>query len=238
MNNSEFLVAIEHSFEEFIASGTSRSTRKLIPLHGAIAYDMSDRFGHEYGVQSQGFAAGKEGFISGRYLDKKVDITITQHGKPIGGIAVKFVMQNYAQNANNYFESMLGETANIRSVRCPYFQVFVIPDKLPYYKKGGEFQHWESFSKNNLRKYMMLDGDDPRVHFHTPDKMLIYVIHLPDIGDIHDKEEYRSGYAKIIDNSSGGGYVSTVDVAHFSNSVILNDYECFAEKVYHSVLAR
>jgi hypothetical protein len=44
-------------------------------------------------------------------------------------------MQNYSQNSNNYFENMLGETANIRSSNIPYFQIFIIPDEIPYYKK-------------------------------------------------------------------------------------------------------
>ena len=86
----------------------------------------------------------------GRYVDKKVDITIskkdaTMHKDiPVAGIAVKFVMQNYSQNSNNYFENMLGETANIRANKCPYFQIFIILDRLPYYKKETKrITKWE-----------------------------------------------------------------------------------------------
>ena len=67
----------------------------------------------------------KVGFI-GRYINKNVDIVIYKR-TVIAGIGVKFVMQNYSQNSNNYFENMLGETANIRSKNIPYFQIFVIP---------------------------------------------------------------------------------------------------------------
>lgn len=52
--------------------------------------------------------------------------------KVAAGIGVKFVMQNYFQNSNNYFENILGETAHIRSKRIPYFQIFIIPDILPH----------------------------------------------------------------------------------------------------------
>jgi hypothetical protein len=122
-----------------VSIGTSRSTAKLKPLHGAIAQDIANRLGNNYIVKSQGYGDDKEASIKGRYVDKMVDITIkdrsTRHD--VAGIAVKFVMQNYSQNSNNYFENMLGETANIRTANCPYFQIFIILDKLPYYKNSG-----------------------------------------------------------------------------------------------------
>ncbi len=239
MTNADFLSAVRQSFAEFVYSGTSRSTKKLVPLHGSIARDIHERLGNGYGILSQGFESGREGSIPGRYMDKKVDITISHAGQPVGGIAVKFVMQNYSQNANNYFENMLGETANIRSARCPYFQVFIIPDRLPYYTSGGVFKHWETFTEGNIHKYAVLDGDDPSVRYHTPDKMLIYVIHLPDIGEVRDKADYLLKNRAWLDRTEPGtASFKTVPVAQFSNSVILNDYERFAEKVYHTILAR
>ena len=238
MTNAGFLTAIEQSFAEFVRSGTSRSTRKLVPLHGSIAQDFHERLGPGYGIQSQGYSQGREGSITGRYMDKKVDVTVLHDGNPVGGIAVKFVMQNYSQNANNYFENMLGETANIRAARCPYFQVFIIPDKIPYYTNGGEFRHWETFTAGNIHKYLVLDGDDPSVHYHTPDKMLIYVIRLPEIGSVRTKAEYLRKYADLLSSATPTAFISTVDIAPFSNSVILNDYEKFATKAYHAILAR
>lgn len=94
MTNAEFITAVERSFSEFVDSGTSRSTRKLVPLHGAIAKDMHERLGVGFGIQSQGFGLGREGTIEGRYMDKKVDITITRDDRPVGGIAVKFVIRH------------------------------------------------------------------------------------------------------------------------------------------------
>lgn len=238
MDNDGFLRAIEGSFAEFIRSGTSRSTAKLVPLHGAIARDMHERFGSGYVIQSQGYDMCKEGTIAGRYMDKKVDITILRQGVPVGGIAVKFVMQNYSQNSNNYFENMLGETANIRAARCPYFQLLAIPDVLPYYDKGGTVKHWETITDNNLHKYCVLDTDNPDVFYHSPNKTLIYVIHLPDVGVIRNKDEYRCKYAQYLAAHPAGGYVTTKNVARFVNSVIHNDYMSFADKVYHTVLAQ
>lgn len=140
LTNQQFLNVIYNSFAEFIASETSRSPKKLKPLHGAIAkaiYEklnlFSARENDTYKVISQGFDNDKEAIINGRYVDKKVDITITKNDNVIAGIAVKFVMQNYSQNSVNYFENMLGETANIRCNNYPYFQIFIVLNEMPYY---------------------------------------------------------------------------------------------------------
>ena len=236
MDNEGFLRALEMSFARFIDSGTSRSTAKLGPLHGAIAHDMHERFGANYAIFSQGYALGKEGTIAGRYMDKKVDITIAHNGTPVCGIAVKFVMQNYSQNSNNYFESMLGETANIRASKCPYFQLFAIPDRLPYYDKQGKIARWETITSHNLHKYCILDEDNPELYYHSPNKTLIYVVHLPDVGDVRTKDEYRGRYSQYF-SSHDRAFLTVRNVGLFGNSVIHNDYESFAKKIYHTVLA-
>lgn len=195
LNNADFLHVISDSFGAFLYKGTSRSTDKLKPLHGAIARDIAQRLGDGYDVWSQGFLHDKEADMQGRYVNKKVDITIKQGGKPVAGIAVKFVMQNYSQNSNNYFENMLGETANIRCNHCPYFQVFIILDRLPYYKKDKTISKWETFSDHNISKYVRLSQDDIDVYFHTPNKTLIYVVHLPDpTQEIRTQGEYMAYY--------------------------------------------
>lgn len=168
LNNADFLQVISDSFGAFLGKGTSRSTDKLKPLHGAIARDIAQRLGNGYDVWSQGFMHDKEADMQGRYINKKVDITIKHGGKPVAGIAVKFVMQNYSQNSNNYFENMLGETANIRCNHCPYFQVFIILDRLPYYKKDKTISKWETFSDHNISKYVRLSQDDIDVYSTHP----------------------------------------------------------------------
>ncbi len=241
MNNQAFLTAIKQSFDSFIASGTSRSTQKLKPLHGAIARDILQRLGDGYSVKSQGVGDDREGSINGRYIDKNVDITIYKQsdnsnvldGDPVAvaGIAVKFVMQNYSQNSNNYFENMLGETANIRSNGIPYFQIFIILDKLPYYKKSGVFGHWETFTSHNVSKYVVMSNDNIDNFRHTPNKTLICVVHVPDCGDIESTENYRDFY-------SDGDFQMTISsnqYEDFGPAVILNDYDLFMDKVYHTI---
>ena len=100
MNNQEFLDIVAQSFVVFLETG-SRSNQKLKILHGAISNDFQKRLGVLYKIKSLGIGDGKEQLLKGRYVDKKVDITIYKKDLPIAGIGVKFVMQNYCQNANN-----------------------------------------------------------------------------------------------------------------------------------------
>ena len=239
LSNQLFLDKVLTSFKEFISCGTSRSTAKLKPLHGAIATDIAEQLGDKYKVWSQGYGKGKEKKINGRYIDKMVDITIedaTTH-IPVAGIGIKFVMQNYSQNSNNYFENMLGETANIRTANCPYFQIFIILDKLPYYKKSGTIKKWEEFTDHNMSKYSKLSADDVCRFMHTPNKTLICVAHItPDVpATTNKKNEYMEFYKNNIDklkiSVSNHKYKGIVS----NGTIIMNDYELFVKKVYHTI---
>lgn len=70
MNNLDFLNILTNSFKKFLTTG-SRSNEKLKILHGAIATDLQQRIGLEYGIQSLGYGDGREGVIDGRYIEKK-----------------------------------------------------------------------------------------------------------------------------------------------------------------------
>lgn len=120
MTNDELLATLKQAFDTFLRTG-SRSNQKLKVLHPKIANDILLQLGAEYSARSLGIGDEKEALMPGRYFDKKVDITFYKGGLPVAGLGVKMVMQNYAQNANNYFENMLGETANLRSNAIPYF---------------------------------------------------------------------------------------------------------------------
>jgi hypothetical protein len=144
MSNSDFLGCILQSFKKFLETH-SNSDEKLKILHGGIANDLATRLGKDYQIKSLGYGNGKESKIEGRYLYKNVDITILKDDTPIAGVAVKFVMQNYSQNSVNYFENMLGETANIRSNGIPYFQILFLTNyhiiKTEESLKIGKFFH-------------------------------------------------------------------------------------------------
>lgn len=234
MNNNEFLAKVTEAFKKFLTT-SSRSNEKLKILHGAIANDLSERLGNDFQIQSYNIGGGKEGNIQGRYINKNVDIVILRNDNPIAGIGVKFVMQNYAQNSNNYFENMLGETANIRSNNIPYFQIFIIPEKLPYYKNDGNFSKWEIFNNHHIEKYKILSNDNEEIYIHTPTKTLLYVLKLPEIQSIiNNKKNYIDYYSTL---NTMEIVTSTTDYGTFGNGVVFNDYEEFIEKVKHRILS-
>lgn len=128
---------------------------------------------------------------------------------------------------------MLGETANIRCANIPYFQIFIIPDKLPYYKNDGTIQKWEEFTPHNSAKYVTLSKDDIQTSIHTPTKTLLFVVHLPEIEkDVRDKKEYVCYYEN---QNNFCVSESPAEYGDFSSAVIHNDYEDFAEKVVHYI---
>ncbi len=238
--NQEFLESIRESFRTYLQVGTSRSPEKLKKLHGKIASDLKTLYGKDFTIYSQGYGNDKEGSIGGRYYQKNVDITIQKNDRPVAGYAVKFVVRNYSQNSNNYFENMLGETANIRSNDIPYFQIFIIFDKVPYYKKGGTFKKYDVITPHNLEKYLALSKDNPSVFFHTPDKTLIVLVKLkeksPNYRFVDDKD-YSKFYLSIIDDEDLLTYATQVSDP-FEDSVIYNDYEDFILRTYHTAMGK
>lgn len=238
MDNQEFCEVITRSFKTFLKT-SSRSNEKLKILHRAIAKDLLNRLCVEnknYEIYALGLEGvyGREASLNGRYMDKKIDIAIKLGDEFVAGIGVKFIMQNYAQNANNYFENMLGETSNIRSAGFLYFQIFIIPEHLPYYDKEGGFDHWEQFSDVHLKKYCALAKDNVHKFYHTPDKTLLVTLQMPPIAAPLSRRQYGVAYENC-DTLMVGEQCSGFDDPY--TSVIFNDYETFIRKVTHSILA-
>lgn len=235
MNNTDFLATLKSAFGDFLTTG-SRSNKKLITLHPKVAYDILKLLGPGYTVKSLGVGDGREAEVQGRYYEKKVDITFYKRGKPVAGLGVKMVMQNYAQNSNNYFENMMGETANLRSNKVPYFQLFAIPDKIPYYDEKNNITKWEGFSPHHAKKYCMMSNDNIETFMHTPTKTLLFVYHLPDPTiELKTKNDYYSYYAKNLNSMKF--QLSTENFGTFNDAVVYNDYGTFVTKVAHYILS-
>lgn len=238
MNNlsQHFIDCLSESFEKFLIYG-SNSNKKLYPIHSTIAQDIINMLdsANRYSIKALGIGNNKEGTLQGRYMDKKTDIVIYKDQVPICGIAVKFVMQNYSQNSNNYFENMLGETANIRTKGIPYFQVFVILDQLPHYDDKKKIKHWEVFNEHYMKKYVKLSNDNTDLYLHTPNKTLLFVVR-PEITNYNltDRNEYTNYYLR-------NPKLTISPTAHLygrmSQNVILNDYDCFIRKIYHTIMS-
>ncbi len=242
MNNEELLEVIRKSFKVYLEVGTSRSTKKLKILHGSIAKDIQDAFGTGYDIKSQGIGNDKEAKIAGRYYSKNVDITVIDKKikKPIAGYAVKFVMRNYSQNSNNYFENMLGETANIRANSIPYYQIFIIFDKVPYFKKEGDFKRYDEISGHNIEKYIKLSNDDPVSNPNIPDKTLFLLVKLKEKSFDYffaNEDDYNSFYESVIYDVDLIQYSNSIG-GSFGPSVIFNDYRGFIDSSVQSVLEK
>lgn len=124
---------------------------------------------------------------------------------------------------------MLGETANIRCASVPYFQIFIIPEKLPYYKDSGKFCKWEQFTQHNVQKYLRLSEDNIELSVHTPTKTLLYVINLPEMPqDPVDRNDYVHYYQSIPKIKV---YPTRTRFGNFHPAVVFNDYDSFADKL-------
>jgi hypothetical protein len=212
----------------------SRSNKKLKVLHGQIAKDIKNKLGDSYSVKSLGLGGGKEGKMVGRYLDKTVDILISKDEKDVAGIGVKFVMNNYSQNSNNYFENMLGETANIRANKKKYFQIFILPEEMPYFDNAGKIKKWEKITDHNIKKYIALSNDNTDTYLHTPVKTLLFVVKFPNCDQklIKTRKKYKTFYLKqknILIKASNNVF------GDFGENIVLNDYEIFIEKLIHRI---
>ncbi len=223
---------IKNSFITFLKTHP-RSNKKLIVLHGAIANDIKNRLGQEYNVRSLGVGDNKEGKMGGRYMEKTTDVLISKNEDDIAGIGVKFVMNNYSHNSNNYFENMLGETANIRTNNKEYFQILILPEEMPYYNNKGKITKWEKITNHNVDKYIVLSKDNTGRYFHTPVKTLLFIIKFPECD--HNAITTRSKYKRYYLNHSRNitMRISAGISRSPGNAMVLNDYGMFIEKIVH-----
>jgi len=78
-----------------------------------------------------------------------------------------------------------------------------------------------------------LGNDNVDAYYHTPNKTLIFVLHIPDNETLRTKEDYLSYYQHLDFRLS----ISTHQYKSFGPSVVLNDIETFMDKVYHTIKA-
>lgn len=176
--NDRFVNAIRNSYANYNEHG-ARSDRKLRPLHQWVADEMQSALGEGYVLQGlRESGEGGEETIAGKYYDKKVDVTIAKEGgDPLAIISVKFITSNFKQNANNYFEHLMGETANIRRRDIVVGHLMALPNELPYLNKDNEIVRRETITTTHLRKYVELARDES--YPHRPDAIAISVVSLP-----------------------------------------------------------
>jgi len=104
-----FIRAVRESYSAYNEYG-ARSNQKLRPLHQWVADEMQRMLGNGYALQGlRKDDDGGESTVAGKYYDKTVDVSIAKvDAAPMAIISIKFITSNFKQNANNYFEHLMG----------------------------------------------------------------------------------------------------------------------------------
>lgn len=175
----KFLKAISASFVAYNKKGGARSSKKLIPIHKFLSKTILSKLKNGYSIKSLGIGDGKEATIDGKYYPKDLDIAVFKNNKVVATVSFKFVTSNYKQNANNYFENLMGETANIRRQNIGFAHFLVLRGHTPYFSKNkgnlrGKKMKTEIIKEKDLQKYIKLfkDMDFP----HKPDLIGVCIL--------------------------------------------------------------
>ena len=203
-NETRLLEAISLSFQRYKEHG-ARSNEKLKPLHLHVANLLKEIWSepnfeaHYLGKDS------REMTVEGKYYPKDIDICITDAEKPIFCLGIKFVTSNYKQNANNYFENMMGETANIQALKdLPYAQLIILRQKTPYYEKNETEipKKIEIINKKDISKYLKLVFDT--VQAHRPNFLGILLVNIDEKSQIVEScnlfEIFEKEFAELVKN--------------------------------------
>lgn len=186
-DHAKFIGVVEQSFDNYLTYG-KRSSKKMLPIHNYLANSLFTVFGNAYEVFCM--ERNKEYKVTGKYYDKNVDIAVVRNNTPVMCVGVKFITSNYKQNANNYFESILGETANIQTVEnVPYAHMLIFRRNTPYYDISGSVKRIETLSDDDMRKYIRLMFDFN--YLHRPFGLGISIV------DIENKAVQESDYYSI-----------------------------------------
>jgi hypothetical protein len=143
--------------------------------------------------------------------------------EPIFCLGIKFITSNYKQNANNYFENMMGETANIQANKIPYAHLIVMRYRTPYYKKNDSVTSSkdEIISKKDIQKYLNLIFDMPQAH--RPSDLCIFLVNI----DENDKSVVKTNLVEAFGKDFSDIIESKLSPENFFKSI--SDYRKFME---------
>jgi hypothetical protein len=199
----EFINILKKSYRALYLNGV-RSNERIKHIHHWIKEKFQQKLGNSYKYYSYdpNDSSKKEFKIKGAFYDKCCDITIcNSDNKPLATVSVKLITSNFKQNANNYFESMLGESYNIKKEGILYAHVLICPNPLPYYFKGGEFKCEEKLKDRDFLKYIKLSQSND---VFSPDYISINII------DLKTKDYINPSIFKNLDIDNQMKYLETI----------------------------
>ena len=157
-----------------------RSSKKLVSIHKYFSHKILEIYGQNYTVH----CLPNEKVINGAFCPKKVDIAVennkTKKIELCVGIKVPFT--NFKQNNNNYFERIMGETANTQKTGIPYAQVMILPKTPRYLAKRGSYSEGariikeEKLTPGDFLKYKKLSVSNG---IYNPAAMTIGLFEIP-----------------------------------------------------------
>lgn len=143
-------------------------------LHGFVKDELQGRLGTQYTCVGFSKGGGEEMRLDGMYYQKFVDVVAKCGDDVLGVVSIKYVMNNYRQNAHNYLEQQMGETANLRRANLVYGNLLCVTDPIPYKDRDGNLKRQERIDGASIEKYVKLRAD--HLHPHTPNEFALCVL--------------------------------------------------------------
>lgn len=181
--NRRFLKTIREAYPLKRADPRSNTGLKL--LHGWVQKELRSKLNAarlnidltgDFTITGLSESSSTEAEVPGAYYPKKVDIKISVDDETLGIVSIKFVISNYRQNSNNYFEQGMGETANLRRGNIVYGHLFCLTNPIPYKKRSGRVAKFERLNDDDIRKYHRLRNDHE--HLHAPHELALGIVDL------------------------------------------------------------
>lgn len=116
-------------------------------------------------------------------------------------------------------------------IKSPIFRFLLFLTRYLTIKKT--ITKWETFTTHNAAKYICLSKDNTDIFYHTPNKTLLYIVHIPD----NEQLSCLNDYLKYYQNLKAQVSISPNQYEGFEDAVIINDWEKFRDKVYHTIEA-
>ncbi len=201
-DETDLLKALKSSFQKYKEFG-ARSTQNIIPLHKYVSTILQKIWGDKYDIYFMS-ESSKEANVEGKYYSKDIDIAVFKSKTPIFCLGVKFITSNYKQNADNFFENMMGETANIQANQIPYAHIIIMRYETPYYKKNNSYipEKIETIGKKDITKYLKLIYDTAQAH--QPIELCIFLVNIDEktysVTPTNLMEVFRSDFAKLMND--------------------------------------
>jgi len=181
-NQSEiekFILSLQDAADMYIKFG-ARSSKKVNVIHNNIKHELKKILPKNYKVKLEYNVSSMNS--SGK---KKCDIVILDSNKDVIYIfPVKFVMTNYNQNKNNYYENLTGEIIHLHMMnnKIKIIPINIIFNLVPYLDKDKKITKFEIINYDKTYKIY-----EKLVEFNYCFDVINYIIDVKHNNKINEK---------------------------------------------------